>query len=126
MKDNYKIWEAISYAWTEIGLANGEYPNIAKEIKATHPEWSEVNRIILRDVCASFAVDSFLVFPCMAWAILPDWGYSEEYIRERMTKWYSRPVIINYANPIVVIGYALALSFSLDVRRKLKDAYNSL
>ena len=121
--DNFVIWDVISYAWTEIGLQKNEYPDYAEKIREHHKDWKTVNKIIIRDVCASFAFDTFLILPCMLWMIMPDWGYDEEYIRNRMNKWYSRPYLLHFLNPMRVLGYPIALLFSLSVRTKLKNAF---
>ena len=82
----FLIWDAVSYAWTGIGLDNNEYNEYGKQLDAKFNSWEEIDLIIKRDVCASFALDSFLIFPCMLWMIMPDWGYNEEYLMARMDK----------------------------------------
>ncbi|WP_163831078.1 hypothetical protein [Spartinivicinus ruber] len=123
---HFIIWDVISYAWTEIGLEADDYPNYARKIKEQYPDWDSVNKIIIRDVCGSFAVDSFLIIPCMFWMIMPDWGYNEEYLRKRMEKWYAKPVWKHYLNPIRILGYPIARSLSSDVRKQLKKAYDTI
>ncbi|WP_018623587.1 hypothetical protein [Kangiella aquimarina] len=123
--DQYKIWDVMSYAWTEIGLESEDYPKYAKKIKQDYPDWEKVNKIIVRDVCASFAVDSFLIFPCMLWMIMPDWCYDEEYLKARMKKWYAKPYWSHFINPIRILGYPISIIFTLGVRRKLKKAYEN-
>ena len=121
--DSFIIWDVVSYAWTEIGLEKEEYPIYAAKISQQYKDWKTVNKIVIRDVCASFAFDSFLIFPCMLWMIMPDWGYNEEYLRERMNKWYSRPYWKQFLNPMRIMGYPLALLFSFSVRSKIKKAF---
>ena len=122
--DHFDIWDVVSYAWTEIGLEESDYPKYAETIHAQYDDWESVNRVIIRDVCASFAVDSFLIIPCMAWMIMPDWGYEPEYLRKRMSEWYSKPYWMHFINPIRILGYPIALVLSRGVRKKLKHAYN--
>lgn len=120
--DVYKAWEFISYAWTEIGIEEDECKSLALETGITPDTLAQADRIIFRDVCASFAVDSFLIFPLMLWMIMPDWGYSEEYLRNRVTKWYAKPYWMHFLNPIRVLGYPIAVLFSLSYRSKLRKA----
>lgn len=123
--DKYKIWDVVSYAWTEIGLEKDSYPEYARSIKQDYSDWESANRIIIRDVCASFAVDSFLIFPCMLWMIMPDWHYEDEYLKARMEKWYAKPYWLHFINPLRILGFPIALIFSIGVRRKLKRAYEN-
>ena len=121
--DKFVIWDAVSFAWAEIGLEDSEYPLYARKIFDSFQSWEEVDRIIIHDVCASFAFDTFLIFPCMLWMIMPDWGYNDDYLKERMSKWYSKPYWLHFLNPFRVLGYPLSLVFSYGVRRRLKYAY---
>ncbi len=121
--DHYLIWEVISYSWTEIGLEDDDYPKYAKELALRYKTWKEINAIVLRDVCAYFAVISFLILPCMLWVIMPDWGYTETFLRQRIEKWYSRPYLLHFVNPFRILGYPIALLFSSSVRRKLRTAF---
>ena len=118
-----EIWEVVSFAWTEIGLEESDYPIHAEKIYAECQDWSLVNRVIIKDVCASFAFDSFLIVPCMLWMIMPDWGYDKDYLQKRMNKWYSKPYWVHFLNPARVLGFPTALILSMSVRRKLKRAF---
>lgn len=53
--------------------------------------------------------------PLMLWMRMPDWGYSEEYLRTRMERWYSRPYWMNFLNPLRWLGYPLAILMALKV-----------
>ena len=121
--EKFKVWDVISYAWTEIGLEPEDYPKYAKEIYTECLDWNRVNSIITRDVCGSFAIDTFLIFPCMLWVIMPDWGYDTEYLKNRMYKWYSKPTWLHFVNPIRILGYPIALLLSMPIRIKLKKAF---
>ena len=122
MQDRYLVWDAVSYAWTEIGLEDPEYRDHAKRIADRFNSWDDVEAVV-KDVCGSFSIDSFLIFPCMLWMIMPDWGYSEAYLKERMSKWYSKPFKIHFLNPVRVLGYPVARLLSSKVRKKLKNEY---
>lgn len=126
VKDPFAIWSVVSAAWTEIGLGDEEYPRYAQRVFAAYSDWEEVNAIIIKDVCASFAFDQFLYFPCMLWMWMPDWGYDEDYLRKRMSKWYGRPYWSHFLNPFRILGYPLALLFSGEVRKKLEKEYKKL
>ncbi|MCA3000689.1 MAG: hypothetical protein ING66_17030 [Rhodocyclaceae bacterium] len=120
--DRYYVWEIISYAWTEIGIEDRECKALVEKggIGANH--LAAVDRIIFGDVCASFAVDTFLIFPLMLWIIMPDWGYTEEYLRKRMERWYSRPYWAHFLNPVRWLGYPLAVLMALRYRAMLRRA----
>jgi hypothetical protein len=121
----FVIWDTVSMAWTEIGLEEGDYPKIADRLLSRSVSWAEIQEVSLRDVCGSFALDTFLICPCMLWMLMPDWGYSEEYLRARIRKWNSRPVWVHFLNPLRLIGYLLAILISIGVRRRLKLAYKN-
>ena len=120
--DAYKVWEFISYAWTEIGIDDDECKSLARETGITVDKLDDADRIFFRDVCASFAVDSFLIFPLMLWMIMPDWGYSEDYLRNRMKQWYAKPYWRHFLNPLRVLGYPIAVLAALGYRAKLRKA----
>lgn len=121
--DKFKIWDVMSYAWTEIGLEEEDFPQYAAEIYEHCKDWDEVSSIITKDVCGSFAFDSFLICPCMLWMIMPDWGYDQNYLKVRMEKWYSKPCWVHFLNPLRIFGYPIALFLSWSVRLKLKKAF---
>ena len=121
----FVVWDTISMAWTEIGLEEDDYPRIADQLLSQSVSWNAIQQVSIRDVCGSFAVDTFLIFPCMLWMIVPDWGYNEHHIRERIRKWNSRPIWIHFLNPIRLLGYPLAILMSRGIRRRLKVAYNN-
>ncbi len=121
--EKFEIWDVMSYAWTEIGLEENDYPEYAIKVHAKCQDWNIVNRVIIRDVCGSFAFDSFLLIPCMLWVLMPDWGYDKEHIEKRIAKWYSKPYWVHFLNPIRVLGFPVALLLSMSVRRKFKKAF---
>ena len=120
--DVYAVWEFLSYAWTEVGIEDDECTLMALKTGASVTSLGEVDLIFFRDVCASFAVDSFLIMPLMLWMIMPDWGYNEKYLRKRMTDWYQRPYWMHFLNPLRVLGYPIALLFALRYRAKFRKA----
>jgi hypothetical protein len=119
------IWDTISMAWTEIGLDDDDYPRIADQLLSQAVSWEEIQEISIRDVCGSFAFDTFLIVPCMLWMIMPDWGYNQDYLRKRIHKWNSKPIWVHFLNPLRILGYPLAILMSRGVRSRLKVAYNN-
>lgn len=116
------VWEIISYAWTEIGIDQAECQVLVQKGGIGVGDLDEVDRLFYRDICASFAVDAFLVFPLMLWMLMPDWGYSDEYLRNRIARWYGRPYWSHFLNPLRVLGYPVALCFAWSYRGKLRRA----
>jgi hypothetical protein len=116
------VWEIVSYAWTEIGIEDAECEDLVRKGGISVADLSAVDRIIFRDVCASFAVESFLLIPCMLWMIMPDWGYEESYLRKRIERWYDAPHWKHLLNPIRWLGYPTALVFALKYRFMLRRA----
>ena len=121
-----KVWEIMSYSWTEIGLTDAEYFRMAKTIEFEPEDWNELDRIIFKDVCASFAVDSLLAFPLCLWMLMPDWGFDINYLRERIKRWYSKPYFVHFLNPLRLLGYPVAILFALSGRKKLKSALRKM
>lgn len=122
-KTRLLIWDTIAMAWTEVGLEDEDYPRIAKQLIATGLSWQQIERIAMEDVCGAFAVDSFLIMPCMLWMLMPDWGYSDEFLLARIKKWHSKPRWQQFLNPFRCFGYPIARAMSFSVRRQLKRAY---
>jgi hypothetical protein len=120
--DRYYVWEVISYAWTEIGIEDSECRELVQKGGITRHDLRQVDRIYFKDVCASFALDTFLIFPLMLWMTMPDWGYSEEYLRARMERWYVRPYWRHFLNPLRWFGYPLAVLVGLKYRAMLRKA----
>ncbi|MES2510689.1 MAG: hypothetical protein V4625_12220 [Pseudomonadota bacterium] len=118
--DVYKVWEFFSYAWTEIGIEGSECDSLAREARVTANNLNQVDRIFFRDVCASFAVDSFLIFPLMLWVIMPEWGYAENYLRNRVRRWYEKPYWMHFVNPFRILGYPIAVLFAFSYRSKIR------
>lgn len=123
--DRYYVWEIISYAWTEIGIQDDECRKLVEEGGITSADLPEIDRMYLRDVCASFAFETFLVFPLFLWMLMPDWGFEESYLRKRMERWYSKPYWIHLLNPLRLLGYPLSLLFALKYRSMLRRAVHA-
>lgn len=120
------VWEIISYAWTEIGIDETECQALVQKGGIGMGDLDEVDRLFYWDICASFAVDAFLVFPLMLWMLMPDWGYSDQYLRNRIARWYGRPYWVHFLNPLRVLGYPVALCFAWSYRARLRRAVHVL
>lgn len=130
MNIHYEIWNIASLAWTEIGADESDFNRATEILLENDVKWNEVDKIIFRDVCGSFSVMSatFLValIPIIGLLMItpmPDWGYEEEYLRKRIAKWESVPILLHFLNPVRIIGYPIALIFVIRLRFKLKKAY---
>ena len=113
----------MSFAWTEVGLQDEEYPQYIELIKQEYPEWEQVRKVIDNDICGSFSSDSFLIFPCMQWMMMPDFAYTPEHIEQRMTHWYNTSKFLHYLNPLRWVGYPFALYAVFQMKKSLKQAY---
>lgn len=120
--EKYYVWEIISYAWTEIGIEDAECRQLVQKGNISTDDLKLVDRIIFRDVCASFAFDTFLIFPLMLWMIMPDWGYDESYLKKRMERWDAHPYWFHFLNPMRCLGYPLAVLMALKYRSMLRRA----
>jgi hypothetical protein len=120
--ERYRVWEILSYAWTEIGIEDNECRSLVRKGDIGVADLDEVDRLFFRDVCASFAVESFLVFPLMLSMLMPDWGYDDEYLERRIRRWYAAPYWSHFLNPLRVLGYPVALLFAWRYRAMLRRA----
>ena len=118
----FSVWEIVSYAWTEIGIEDDECLVFVREGQIGIEDLPEVDRVFFKDVCASFAVDSFLIFPLMLSMLMPDWGFDEEYLQRRMKRWYARAYWTHFINPLRILGYPVALLFAWKYRSMLRRA----
>ncbi|MCB0345550.1 MAG: hypothetical protein KDD66_10555 [Bdellovibrionales bacterium] len=119
--DSYYVWQIISFSWTEVGIEYPECQELVEKAQISIEDLPEVDRIYFRDVCASFAPVAILGFPLWMF-VIPDWGYGEEDLRERMERWYKRPYFLHFLNPLRVLGYPIALLMSWGNRSKLRRA----
>lgn len=124
--ERYRIWEIVSYAWSEIGIDDDECRSLVRKGDIGVADLAEADRLFFRDVCASFAVDSFLVFPLMLWMLMPDWGFSDEYLQRRMTRWYAKPYWTHFLNPLRILGYPVALFFAWRYRTMIRRAVHAV
>ncbi len=122
----FLVWQIFSYAWTEIGIDDDECLTLVRQGEIGVADLAEIDRLFFRDVCASFAVDSFLVFPMMLWMIMPDWGFSDEYLQRRMARWYAKPYWLHFVNPLRICGYPVALLFAWGYRAMVRRAVHTL
>src|SRR5919106_6512372 len=108
----YGTWEIISYGWSEIGIEQRECNDLVRKYGINEDNLRQVQLTCFRDVCASFAFEAFLVIPLMLWMLMPDWGFEEEWLRRRAERWYARPYLLHFLNPLRILGYPVALLFA--------------
>jgi hypothetical protein len=131
--DKFAVWHTFSATWTEIGLDGDDIAHDAKTLRNSYQDWGDIDKIIFRDICLSFSIESALVlvavFPPLILLVgvspWPDWGYETEYLNNRAKKWYSTPYWLHLLNPIRLVGYPLAVLFVLSLRSKLKKSFLS-
>jgi hypothetical protein len=119
----FAVWDIMSYAWTEIGITQDECDALVAHHGLGAIPLAEIRRVVYRDVCASFAHDTFLIFPLMAWMLMPDWGYDAAYLRRRAAAWEARPAWRHWLNPLRAFGYPMAVLFSASQWRMLRRAH---
>jgi hypothetical protein len=127
---HFLLWNTVSMAWSEVGLARDEYPEIAKELRTIYQSWEEANAVILKDILGSFSLESSLLPLALIPVIgvflttpFPDWGYEEAYLKKRIATWEKTPRWLHYLNPFRLLGYPVAYLLSYAIRRKLKAAF---
>lgn len=119
--DRYCVWRIASRAWSGNGMGESECRSLVQKGGIRREDLPEVDRVIFRDVCASFAVEAFLMFPMVGgWPGGSDGGYDEAYIRRRMDRWYATPYWRYFLNPVRWFGYPLALLMVLRHRSMLR------
>jgi hypothetical protein len=125
-KDHFLIWDAVSMAWTEVGLLPDDYPKIAAKLRSQYSNWREIAFVVDRDVVWSFALDScwFVLLATILISPLPDWGYDETELRKKMHRWYRKPRWWHLLNPLRWLGYPVALAASRSLRSKLRRAFD--
>lgn len=128
--EDLKIWQIASMAWTEIGLEKSEYPKLAEELIERDLDWKYVNKVIVIDVCGSFSIMSasmlLMIIPILGMLLvtpMPDWGYNEEYLKNKIFNWKKQSLLVNFFNPVRLIGYPLSLFMVWSLRRNLKIAF---
>lgn len=120
LEKRWLVWDYVSMSWTEIGLGKDEFAPAIQKIQQHYPNWQDVKPIV-NDVQLAFASVIPLMF--IFFPIIPDWGYNEDYLLEKIQNWHNLPTWRIWLNPIRWIGYPLAIIMSSGYVRKLKNAY---
>ena len=125
------VWDTVSMAWTEIGIFDNEYPKIAGELRKHFSSWDEIATIIDRDVVPAFSARMALLLLGLVSLIgllliapFPDWGYDEDWLRQRIARWHARRLWLHWCNPLRIVGYPIAWLFAIGIRLKLKRAWH--
>ncbi len=121
-EQRFKVWEILSYAWTEIGVTDDECVSDVQKAGLTPNDLKAIDEIIFRNLAFSFAPLSFLLLPMCLWMAMPDWGFDEEWLRKKMNQWNARWTILNFINPFVLLGYPSALLIVMPMRSRLRKA----
>ena len=117
-----KIWEAMSYVWTEIGLDDKDFHRFGGEISAQPHDIPAFNRAVFWDTCGAFAVQT--VFAILLMGItLPDWDYPEA--KQKVSRWLRRPLFLSLLNPLWLVGYPLSCLMVTNYWLKLRRAVTS-
>lgn len=114
-----KIWEAMSYVWTEIGLDDNDFRRFGGEIAAEHQDMSAFNRAVFWDTCGAFAVETVFALLLMGMA-LPDWYFPEP--TRKIDRWLRRPLVFSLINPLWLIGYPASCIIAASYRLRLRRA----
>ena len=118
-----KIWEAMSYVWTEIGLDDKDFQRFGSEIAAQPQDMPAFNRAVFWDTCGAFAVETAFAFLLMGMT-LPDWYFPEP--ERKVARWLRRPLLLSLINPLWLIGYPIscimAINYWLQLRRAVASS----
>jgi hypothetical protein len=113
-----KIWEAMSYVWTEIGLDGNDLRRFAGEISAQPHDMHAFNRAVFWDTCGAFAIETLFAFLLMG-TTLPDWYFPGA--QQKVARWLRRPLLLSLLNPLWLAGYPvaclMAVRYWLQLRR---------
>jgi hypothetical protein len=90
-----KVWEAISYVWTEVGLGREDFQRFAKEIHAESHDMRSFSRAVFWDTCGAFSVETVFAFLLMG-IMLPDWYFPEP--EQKVERWLRRPLLLSPIN----------------------------
>ncbi len=118
-----KVWEAMSYVWTEIGLDEKEFQRFGSEISAQSKDMSEFNRAVFWETCGAFAIETAFAFLLMG-TTLPDWHFPEA--EQKVARWLQRPLLLSLINPLWLVGYPvsclMAFNYWLQLRRAVASS----
>lgn len=101
------VWDVVSQFWVDTWYDGDQLDQFAQRIAAVDLPLAELDRIVRWDVCGAFATFTLGVFLSAGMA-LPDWFFSEDEARARISSWLARPRVLSFANPFWLIGYVAA------------------
>ena len=117
-----KIWEAMSYAWTEIGLDDKDFQRFGYEISAQPEDMPEFNRAVFWETCGAFAVETTFALLLLGMT-LPDWYFPEA--EKKVSCWLRRPLILSLVNPLWIVGYPISCLMAFKYWVQLRRAVTS-
>ncbi|HET6807371.1 MAG TPA: hypothetical protein VFH59_18200 [Frateuria sp.] len=100
-----KVWEAMSYAWTEVGLDPAGFRQFARDAELSPQDQPALFHVVFWQVCGAFAVETSLALMLMG-VTLPDWFFPEP--AEKVARWLKRPLPYSLLNPLWLVGYPLS------------------
>ncbi|MGN2245902.1 hypothetical protein ACFWZ3_04325 [Frateuria sp. GZRR35] len=118
-----KIWEAMSYAWTEVGLDAAGFQRFARDADLSAHDPRALFHAVFWQVCGAFAVET-------AWALmlmgvtLPDWFFPEP--EKKVSRWLARPLSYSVLNPLWLMGYPLSCLLVASYWHRLRKASAAL
>lgn len=118
-----KVWEAISYAWTEVGLDRGGFRRFAQDAGISPGDRRALLHAVFWQVCGVFAIETSLALIPMG-ITLPDWFFPEP--EQKVTRWLARPLLRSVLNPLWLVGYPLSCLLVDSYRYRLRQASAAL
>ncbi|NYZ63424.1 hypothetical protein [Luteimonas deserti] len=114
-----KVWEATSYAWTEIGLDSDDFARFAREAQLSPEERPALAHAVFWQVCGAFALETVFALLLMG-VTLPDWFFPDP--QQKVARWLRRPLLLSLLNPLWLVGYPLSCLFAFRYWYRLRKA----
>jgi hypothetical protein len=114
-----KVWEATSYAWTEIGLDRNRFLRLAREADISSDDRPALLHAVFWQVCGAFAVETSLALMLLG-STLPDWFFPEP--EQKVARWLARPLRLSIINPLWLVGYPLSCLLAASYWYRLRQA----
>lgn len=111
--DTSQVWAFFSYAWTQTCADEDACRSFVRQTHIGMADLRVVERLLFKDICASFAVDSL-------WLLFPDWGYDAADLQQQISRWHARPYGWHLLNPLRLLGYPIALHLAWPYRAMLR------
>ena len=114
-----QVWLYASYSWSEIGLSGEDRTDFFKKMSIqAQKELVDARKAVFWDVCGAFAVFTALTLLTVG-TMLPDWGFDEKYVVDKVSHWQRQPLWHSLINPLWWLGYPVACLIVFADWRKL-------